>query len=268
MEPFTITPPDTAPSYPLPEAGPLVRRHPKACIPCRTRKVKCDRQSPCSPCMKSSVTCLFPSPSRTLSRLQQGEIIGNSQSEPEAALLERIRKLESAVKDLGGVVGDEQKSARRTGPQEVGKDDGAEQHQRNEGRIPVRKRRKSGHHDCGRGEGGTSQGREGPSGFVEAVKETGELPVEEDRRWHISTGLLASLDDEVSLPCRCLMFPLVRSRASRWQSANFNTNPSRPSTSKSSSMQTAAPRKVPRHRRRASPRHLPGGVTFPSALAI
>ena len=209
MEPFTITPPDTAPTHPLPEAGPLVRLHPKACIPCRTRKVKCDRQSPCSPCVKSSVTCLFPSPSRTLSRLQKGDIIGNRRSEPEAALLERIRKLESAVKDLGGVVGDEQKSARRTGPQEAGKHDGAEQHQRNEGEMPVRKRRKSGHYEDGSGEGSTSQGREGNSGFVEAVNETGELPVEDDTRWHISTGLLASLDDKVSVPSRCLTFPLV-----------------------------------------------------------
>ncbi|KLJ08564.1 hypothetical protein EMPG_15992 [Blastomyces silverae] len=41
---------------------------PKACIPCRTRKVKCNRQSPCANCVSWSLECVFPSPIRTCTR--------------------------------------------------------------------------------------------------------------------------------------------------------------------------------------------------------
>lgn len=41
---------------------------PKACVPCRTRKVKCNRGSPCSNCSNWSLECVFPSPKRTSRR--------------------------------------------------------------------------------------------------------------------------------------------------------------------------------------------------------
>ncbi|KAF1817270.1 hypothetical protein P152DRAFT_407767, partial [Eremomyces bilateralis CBS 781.70] len=46
----------------------IKERSPKACIACRTRKVKCDKQSPCGNCAKTRLECIFPSPIRTCYR--------------------------------------------------------------------------------------------------------------------------------------------------------------------------------------------------------
>ncbi|KAJ9633442.1 hypothetical protein H2204_006992 [Knufia peltigerae] len=69
-------------------------RPPKAfsCIRCFERKVKCDKQSPCSNCSKSQVECIFrvpPAPRRRKKRLQ------------EDVLLERLRKCELLLKAKG-----------------------------------------------------------------------------------------------------------------------------------------------------------------------
>ncbi|KAL6247576.1 hypothetical protein RBB50_005922 [Rhinocladiella similis] len=74
--------------------SPAPERPPKAfsCIRCFERKVKCDRQSPCSNCSKSQVECIFripPAPRRRKKRLQ------------EDVLLERLRKCELLLKAKG-----------------------------------------------------------------------------------------------------------------------------------------------------------------------
>lgn len=62
---------------PLRPSGPspaLARTHPpavvkqKACIPCRKRKVKCDRKNPCTNCASWDLECVSPSPIRTCTR--------------------------------------------------------------------------------------------------------------------------------------------------------------------------------------------------------
>ena len=69
-------------------------RPPKAfsCIRCFERKVKCDKQNPCSNCVKSRVDCVFripPAPRRRKKRPQ------------EDVLLERLRKCEELLKSKG-----------------------------------------------------------------------------------------------------------------------------------------------------------------------
>lgn len=69
-------------------------RPPKAfsCIRCFERKVKCDKQHPCSNCVKSKVECIFrvpPAPRRRKKR------------PPEEMLLARLKKCEELLKNMG-----------------------------------------------------------------------------------------------------------------------------------------------------------------------
>ncbi|KAJ6112029.1 hypothetical protein N7523_008090 [Penicillium sp. IBT 18751x] len=69
---------------------------PRSCAVCRTRKVRCDKQSPCSNCRRANIACIVPSkdhPPRWARRLERpatGEV------------MERLRDLENLVKDLSG----------------------------------------------------------------------------------------------------------------------------------------------------------------------
>ncbi len=100
MSPEAAPPPGLAP--------PQKRR---SCVTCRTRKVRCDKLSPCSNCRRAQIDCIFPSAdrpprwARRLERLNQGQ---EQQAAPENAapavgqVMERLRTLESLVKELSG----------------------------------------------------------------------------------------------------------------------------------------------------------------------
>lgn len=66
---------------------------------CRRRKVKCDKQNPCSNCTKAGSTCVIPAPGRAPRKARQGARIV---SEREAELLKRLRRLEGVVEELSG----------------------------------------------------------------------------------------------------------------------------------------------------------------------
>ena len=67
-------------------------RKPLSCTNCRQRKVKCNREDPCNPCLKSGLKCLFPTRRIRASR-GRPEIVKERDSE----LLERIRRLEAML---------------------------------------------------------------------------------------------------------------------------------------------------------------------------
>ncbi|KAE8442876.1 hypothetical protein EG329_002618 [Mollisiaceae sp. DMI_Dod_QoI] len=73
----------------------------RSCVTCRRRKVKCDKQNPCSNCTKAGSPCVFPAPGRAPRRPRQG---GKVVSEREAELLKRLRRLEGVVEELSGQV--------------------------------------------------------------------------------------------------------------------------------------------------------------------
>jgi hypothetical protein len=73
----------------------------RSCVTCRRRKVKCDKQVPCSNCTKAQTQCVFPAPGRAPRRPRQG---GKVVSEREAELLKRLRRLEGVVEELSGQV--------------------------------------------------------------------------------------------------------------------------------------------------------------------
>jgi hypothetical protein len=74
----------------------------RSCVTCRRRKVKCDKQVPCSNCVKAQTQCIFPAPGRAPRRPRQGS--GKVVSEREAELLKRLRRLEGVVQELSGQV--------------------------------------------------------------------------------------------------------------------------------------------------------------------
>ncbi|KAJ5833196.1 hypothetical protein N7474_001507 [Penicillium riverlandense] len=83
-----------------PKATPKLR----SCVVCRSRKVRCDKKSPCSNCRRANITCVFPSadrPPRWARRL-----ISNQQAAQGAPvadhIMERIHSLETLVTELRG----------------------------------------------------------------------------------------------------------------------------------------------------------------------
>ncbi|KAK7959859.1 fungal-specific transcription factor domain-containing protein [Apiospora aurea] len=85
---------------------------PRSCVVCRSRKVRCDKLSPCSNCRRANIPCVLPSadrPPRWARRLDRANLAASSSNAQQrtthdggAAVLvvERLQKLESLVKDL------------------------------------------------------------------------------------------------------------------------------------------------------------------------
>jgi hypothetical protein len=111
-----------------PDPAPAAQK-PRSCVTCRQRKVRCDKQTPCSNCRRGGIPCVLPSPERTprwarrlarnnaaaaaagASQLLQpasgAQIGADVSAAPTNAgvapgVMERLRILESLVKDLSG----------------------------------------------------------------------------------------------------------------------------------------------------------------------
>ena len=93
--------------------APAPPRKLRSCILCRTRKVRCDRQSPCSNCRRANVACVHPStdrPPRWARRLERLTNNATSSNAPAPQDLDpgvdkvmgRLRNLENLVKELSG----------------------------------------------------------------------------------------------------------------------------------------------------------------------
>ncbi|KAI1413146.1 fungal-specific transcription factor domain-containing protein [Hypoxylon sp. FL1857] len=76
---------NTASRPPAPQSKPL------SCTNCRTRKLKCSREYPCSHCQRSGAECVFP----TRKRIRKPRKNKNSE------LLQRLSRLESIVGNVG-----------------------------------------------------------------------------------------------------------------------------------------------------------------------
>lgn len=74
----------------------------RSCVVCRSRKVRCDKLSPCSNCRRANIACIFPSgdrPPRWARRLEQ-RAGSNATPNTTSQDMERIRTLESLVNEL------------------------------------------------------------------------------------------------------------------------------------------------------------------------
>ncbi|KAI3330575.1 hypothetical protein F4824DRAFT_330244 [Ustulina deusta] len=82
----------------------------RSCVICRSRKVRCNKESPCSNCRRAGIPCVIPSsnrPPRWARRLERfahnaaaEERSAQAAAPPTAQLMERLRNLENLVKEL------------------------------------------------------------------------------------------------------------------------------------------------------------------------
>lgn len=86
----------------------------RSCAVCRSRKVRCDKLSPCSNCRRANIACVFPSkdrPPRWASRITKNAastVKAPQGVDPELGdakvdqVVKRLQNLESLVKELSG----------------------------------------------------------------------------------------------------------------------------------------------------------------------
>jgi hypothetical protein len=72
---------------------------PPSCVICRRRKVRCDRNTPCSNCVKAKCNCNYPSPGRRVRRKAKADSARHDRTS-QSRLLDKVRRLEGIVKDL------------------------------------------------------------------------------------------------------------------------------------------------------------------------
>ena len=98
----------------------------RSCVVCRSRKVRCDKQSPCSNCYRANMLCVFPSIdrpprwARRLERLTNNATASNAPAQQDAdpsvdKVMDRLRSLENLVKELSGQLEQTQAAASSTG---------------------------------------------------------------------------------------------------------------------------------------------------------
>lgn len=80
--------------------------NPRSCVTCRRRKVRCDKQMPCSNCRRALIPCVFPAPGRAprQQKPRDPNAPPKSSSQREAELVKRLRKLEGIVEELSGQI--------------------------------------------------------------------------------------------------------------------------------------------------------------------
>ncbi|TWU76311.1 hypothetical protein ED733_005737 [Metarhizium rileyi] len=80
--------------------------NPRSCVTCRRRKVRCDKQMPCSNCRRAQIPCIFPAPGRAprQPRPKDPNAPPKTSSHREAELIKRLRKLEGIVEELSGQI--------------------------------------------------------------------------------------------------------------------------------------------------------------------
>ncbi|KAM0168426.1 hypothetical protein ACHAPF_011007 [Botrytis cinerea] len=86
----------------------------RSCVICRSRKVRCDKLSPCSNCRRANIPCVLPSTDRPPRWARRLERAGNSAADSNRAkpgqevnskgdpIIERLHNLENLVKELRG----------------------------------------------------------------------------------------------------------------------------------------------------------------------
>ena len=136
--------------------------NPRSCVTCRRRKVRCNKENPCSNCVRAGIDCVFPGPGRAPRK---------SRKPPDAELLQRLKRLEGAVHSLGAQVDETGGLLSSPGPRDDNGTNGDLQ-------TP--------HSDPGAGL---------KRGSME--KNLGRLVISEDRSRYVSNQFWASMGDEV-----------------------------------------------------------------------
>ena len=97
----------------IPSSAPALAPKLRSCVVCRSRKVRCDRQLPCSRCRQANIACILPSTdrppkwARRLERLTNNVAASNAPAPQDdnpglARAMDRLQRLERLVKELSG----------------------------------------------------------------------------------------------------------------------------------------------------------------------
>lgn len=208
--------PSTTKYGPSSAAGPTP--NPRSCVTCRRRKVKCDKNNPCSHCVRAKIDCVYPGPGRAPRK---------SRKPPDAELLERLRRLEGVVSSLNAQVEEHEQEA-----------------------VDRDKERRSSTSDQGCSRHSPSVAADNSVDGLET--RFGRLVVEKGRSRYINSSFWASLNNEVRGPQSAAysLPPFLtppRSKISKPSSWNLPTmktmhnrlNPPMPPPTRDSSLDTA-----------------------------
>lgn len=97
-----VSPASQAP--PPPSTAPTQRKL-RSCVTCRTRKVRCDKTSPCSNCRRANIPCVVPSTEklpRWARRLERATTRAESDDPATGQVFNRLKSLEGLVRELSG----------------------------------------------------------------------------------------------------------------------------------------------------------------------
>lgn len=188
--------------------------NPRSCVTCRKRKVRCDKQMPCSNCRRAQIPCLFPAPGRAprQPRPKDPNAPPKNSSQRELELMKRLKKLEGIVEDLSGQI--EVESGGRNPSSAGSPDDAFNQLQSTERSASIAQRQMS-NTSIG---GPTMQspgGSDSMSDRSEAARrkdlqqQFGRLVLNDHNgsKRYVSSGFWAKINDEV-----CLIFQRYGSR--------------------------------------------------------
>ncbi|MCJ1438641.1 hypothetical protein MMC27_008031 [Xylographa pallens] len=162
----------------------------RSCVVCRSRKVRCDKLSPCSNCRRGNIACVFPSADRPprwphrLERVSSTTVALNStealqEGAPDVGkLTERLRTLENLVNELSGQL----KQANAAAPSTAGGLSGIN--------SP-----KSSPHDR---DADHQMNISSAENITEVQKQLGRMvPHDADRNRYVSSGFWAKVNDEI-----------------------------------------------------------------------
>ena len=162
----------------------------RSCVVCRQRKVRCDKQSPCSNCRRANIPCVLRStdrPPRWARRLEHltNNAVATNASAPQDVdaginkVMDRVRNLEDLVKELRGQVEQAQAAASSAGGGSSGINSPESSTHDREGEL---------------------QREVSPATDTSSVqKQIGRLVVEDaSRSRYVSSGFWSRVNDEVS----------------------------------------------------------------------
>jgi hypothetical protein len=206
LQPHSNSPPTTTTNDGLPQKPSVDAQgralNPRSCVTCRKRKVKCDKTHPCTNCKRARIECIYPAPGRAPRKVRK---IGEGR---DKELLERLRRLEGVVKNLGVEVpeGEEYKDANveavddgkvaaDAGRRAVSGDTALPQETANAPQGDLKRRWTASHTDGPGPEPKSRWAEESAKGRLE--HRFGRLVVNEGRSRYINNSFWANLSNEV-----------------------------------------------------------------------
>ena len=172
-----------------PSSAPAPTPKLRSCALCRSRKVRCDKQSPCSNCRRANIACVRAStdrPPRWARRLLNNAAASNALALQEAdpgvgELMNRVRNLENLVTELSGQLEQAHAAARLAGGASSGVNF-----------LGSSAQDRDAEHD---------RDRSSATNFSSVQKQFGRLVLQDaNRSRYVSSGFWSRVNDEVSRP--------------------------------------------------------------------